>query len=166
MFSKPNKPRWRSKSHSFILGKLLIEHLTSQCCRHLKVDVFICSLSHHRVGWLLLFSSVRSCCRGGRAKPGRLLWTSCGAAKETKGRCGGEVRQPTVRGVLCCVISRKTRHLFFMFTGVNMLSVNDTQRVCLIFQAKHWLPNGWWPQQVHGHLVFVYTYLKEQWHRF
>lgn len=31
----------------FIHGELFIEHLTSQHYRDLKVDVFICSLSHH-----------------------------------------------------------------------------------------------------------------------
>lgn len=67
-----------------------------------------------------LFSCIRCRSRGGRPKPSRLVAASCRAAKETKGRCGGEIRHPcTVRGVLCCLLTicllYCTMHTFVLF---------------------------------------------------
>ena len=96
------------------------------------------------------FSCIRSCCRGGRAEASGPVAASCRAAKETKGRRGGEVRRPcTVRAALCFIFSDKYTLITIHYSHCTIHTCTYIHVSHLILQAKPWLRDGRWSQPVH-----------------
>lgn len=114
--NKPTKASCQSTSLSFFHGELFIEEPDGPGAT--EIPGLINSFALSDIAVMVVFSRVRSHRRGRRPQPSRLVAASCRAAKETKGRRGGEVRHPrTVRGVLCCLWGKENILIFPLFFG-------------------------------------------------